>query len=46
MDLIPDFDLLANIKNELIQEDQVSNQNSYDLMKVQMQLVKMNNGPR
>ncbi len=27
---MPDFDLLPNIKDELIQEDQARNQNSYE----------------
>ncbi len=30
MDFMPDFDLLPNIKDELIQENQASNQNSYE----------------
>jgi hypothetical protein len=30
MDFMPDFDLLPNIKDELIQEDQARDQNSYE----------------
>jgi len=30
MDFMPNFDLLQNIKDELIQEDQASDQNSYE----------------